>query len=108
MATSDYLKRCKELQQQNREAGKRTVYTSPTGSRLIDHAERLEQRIAELEADRVEVRRLVADYMHSEGCSCCRGHDHDQDAEKLALMLDVELYEDGSGANFAAYRTLDK
>lgn len=50
MATSDYLKRCKQLRDENNAAGKRTVYTSPTGGRLIDHAERLEHEVERLKA----------------------------------------------------------
>jgi hypothetical protein len=52
-----------------------------------------------------EIRRAVADYMRSEGCSCCRGGDHDQHAEKLAKLLNVPEYDDGSGYDFARFQS---
>lgn len=56
--------------------------------------------------ERAEIRRLVADYMHSEGCGCCRDHEaHEKHAEALAKILKVRKYEDGSGYDFANYRT---
>jgi hypothetical protein len=55
---------------------------------------------------RVEIRRLVADYMRSEGCSCCRDTDaHEKHAEALAKVLGVKKYSDGSGYDFAQYRS---
>lgn len=56
--------------------------------------------------ERAEMRRLVADYMRSEGCSCCRDTEaHEKHAEALAKVLKVQKYDDGSGYNFARYRT---
>lgn len=52
------------------------------------------------------LRTAVADYMHSEGCSCCRGKNHEKHAERLGWLLDVPMYEDGSGYNFAQFRTV--
>ena len=46
------------------------------------------------------VRQAVADYIRSEGCSCCRSSDHDKHAEALAKLLDVPMYDDGSGYDF--------
>jgi len=51
------------------------------------------------------LRTAVADYMHSEGCSCCQGDDHDMHTEVLAKLLGVELYSDGSGYCFSPYKT---
>ena len=52
----------------------------------------------------IEIRQALADYMISEGCSCCQDCDaHDAAAEKLAKLLNVEPYEDGSGYNFYSY-----
>jgi len=51
------------------------------------------------------IRTAVADYMHSEGCSCCQGDDHDMHTEVLAKLLGVELYSDGSGYCFSPYKT---
>lgn len=48
-----------------------------------------------------ELRNAVADYMTSEGCSCCRDIEaHDRHTKRLAELLDVPMYEDGSGYNF--------
>jgi len=56
-----------------------------------------------------EVRRLVADYMASEGCSCCRSIDkHRENTEALGKLLKVKPYSDGSGFNFAPFRTPEK
>ena len=53
-----------------------------------------------------EIRRAVADYMYSEGCSCCRNIDsHEKHAERLGKLLEVSKYNDGSGRNFSKYRT---
>lgn len=57
-------------------------------------------------AERIALRRLIADYMRSEGCSCCRDTEaHEKHAEALAKALKVRKYEDGSGYDFAHYRT---
>lgn len=48
----------------------------------------------------VEVRRAVAKYIKSEGCSCCRGESHGEDEERLATLLEIPKYEDGSGYNW--------
>jgi hypothetical protein len=56
--------------------------------------------------ERSEIRRLIADYMRSEGCTCCRDEDaHEKHAEALAKALHVRKYGDGSGYDFAHYRT---
>lgn len=55
---------------------------------------------------RREVRRAVADYMHSEGCECCRDTDaHKEHAARLAKLLRVEPYSDSSGFDFHRFRT---
>ena len=51
------------------------------------------------------IRRAVADYMYTEGCGCCRSADHDQIRERLALLLEVPKYSDGSGRDFNQFRT---
>lgn len=56
-----------------------------------------------LKAFRAETRRTVANYMRSEGCSCCEGMEHDEDEERLAKLLNVPKYSDGSGYNFGKY-----
>ena len=49
------------------------------------------------------IREAVANYMLSEGCSCCQGIDHDEDGEVLAKLLNVKKYDDGSGYDFYSY-----
>lgn len=51
------------------------------------------------------LRQAVADYMRSEGCSCCQGDDHKAHTARLAILLDVPMYEDGSGFNFNQFAT---
>ena len=56
-----------------------------------------------------DLRQAVADYMESEGCSCCQDVDaHKKHKRRLAKMLKVEAYEDGSGFDFSKYRTKEK
>ena len=53
-----------------------------------------------------EIRRAVADYMGSEGGSCCRQmEEHDEHEEILGKLLEVPRYKDLSGRNFAKFRT---
>ena len=55
-----------------------------------------------------KVRQAVADYIASEGCSCCEGSDHDAHAAKLAELLDVPMYTDESGYDFYQFTTPKK
>lgn len=56
-----------------------------------------------------EIRKAVADYMRSEGCSCCRDTDaHELNAARLAKLLRVPCYPDGSGFDFQKYRTMSR
>ena len=52
------------------------------------------------------VRQAVADYMRSEGCSCCQDREEHKEHEKrLAKLLNVPEYEDGSGYSFEDFRS---
>ena len=54
------------------------------------------------------IRTAVADYMKSEGCSCCQNMEaHRRNKATLAKLLRVPKYEDGSGYDFARFRTDD-
>lgn len=54
--------------------------------------------------ERLEIKRLIADYMSSEGCSCCRDTEaHEKHAAALGKALKVKKYSDGSGYDFARY-----
>ncbi len=55
---------------------------------------------------KAELRKAVADYMGSEGCSCCRNtEEHELNAARLAKLLNVRKYPDGSGYDFSRYRS---
>lgn len=54
---------------------------------------------------RADLRQAIADYMASEGCSCCQGGSHDDDEAKLAKLLNVPRYDDDSGFDFYRYKT---
>lgn len=52
------------------------------------------------------LRQAVADYMRYEGCSCCRNQDEqDKVKAKLAGLLNVPMYDDGSGYDFNKFAT---
>jgi excinuclease UvrABC ATPase subunit len=53
------------------------------------------------------IREAVANYMASEGCSCCEGQNHREHAKKLAELLNVPMYEDESGYNFHQFKSKD-
>ena len=56
--------------------------------------------------ERNALRQAVADYMRSEGCSCCRDvADHEQHAARLAALLKVPRYKDGSGYDFGRFES---
>ncbi len=51
------------------------------------------------------IREAVADYMRSEGCSCCRDYEaHKEHTKRLALLLDVPPY-DESGFDFGKFES---
>lgn len=53
-----------------------------------------------------DVRRLVADYIGSEGCSCCEDASHKEEhLPALAKALGVPMYHDKSGYNFPRFKT---
>lgn len=55
---------------------------------------------------RAELRNAVADYIGSEGCSCCQNIDeHKQAEERVARLLNVPKYKDGSGYDFGKYKS---
>lgn len=56
--------------------------------------------------ERAALRRAVADYMASEGCSCCRNVEaHQEHKARLGKLLRVQKYADGSGYDFGRYET---
>jgi hypothetical protein len=58
----------------------------------------------ELSEFKKEIREAVADYMRSEGCSCCRDFEaHIEHKKRLGKLLNVSKYKDGSGYEFSKY-----
>ena len=56
-----------------------------------------------------DIRQALADYMRSEGCSCCRDNErHEANAKRLAKLLRVPKYKDGSGYDFTRFSTASK
>ena len=56
-----------------------------------------------------EIREAVANYIFSEGCSCCQNVEaHEEHKRRLAELLDVPEYSDGSGYDFSQFRTNQK
>ena len=50
------------------------------------------------------IREAIADYIASEGCSCCQDTPkHEAALRRLAILLDVPEYSDGSGYDFYRY-----
>ena len=53
-----------------------------------------------------KIRQALADYMRSEGCSCCENTTaHEESKERLAKLLDVPAYDDNSGYDFWQFVT---
>lgn len=53
-----------------------------------------------------QIRTAIADYMSSEGCSCCRDYEaHLEHQEVLGKLLEVPKYSDESGYDFSLFRT---
>ena len=53
-----------------------------------------------------KLREAVANYMYSEGCSCCQDVDaHREHKQYLAKLLNVDKYSDGSGFDFYKYKS---
>ena len=53
-----------------------------------------------------DIRQAVADYIATEGCSCCRDIDGHKDAmERLGKMIRMKKYSDGSGYDYSLYRS---
>lgn len=53
-----------------------------------------------------EIRTALADYIATEGCSCCRDNEgHDKAMDRLGKLLRMRKYKDGSGYDHSLYRT---
>lgn len=49
------------------------------------------------------IRKAIANYMRSEGCSCCEGQDHEENEKVIAKLLGVPMYDDKSGYDFSKF-----
>jgi len=72
----------------------------------------LESELSRLKEDKEdeeepsEIREAVANYMYSEGCSCCQDVDaHAEHKKRLAELLNVPAWDDDSGYNFSQFKT---
>ena len=55
-----------------------------------------------------QIRQALADYIRSEGCSCCQDREvHMKAAARLGKLLRVPHYEDGSGYDFHGFAGKD-
>ena len=53
------------------------------------------------EEERNHIRQAVANYIKSEGCSCCQNIETHKEAKRiLAGLLNVPMYDDASGYDF--------
>ncbi len=53
-----------------------------------------------------ELRQAIADYIRSEGCGCCSDYEGHKTAKvRIAELLDVPMYKDGSGYDFKQFET---
>lgn len=53
-----------------------------------------------------DVRQAVADYIATEGCSCCQDVDgHKAAMERLGKLIRMKKYSDGSGFDYGLYRS---
>ena len=56
-----------------------------------------------------KIRQAVANYMYSEGCSCCRNIDsHAEAKEILGKLLRIQKFKDKSGYDFYRYVSKEK
>lgn len=61
--------------------------------------------MAERKSWKAEVRAAFAEYVYTEGCSCCRSDpEHDIAKSTLGRLLGVRKYADRSGYDFYRYR----
>jgi len=55
---------------------------------------------------RDQLRVAVADYMYSEGCSCCQNEElHREDTKLLGELLDVPKFAESDVPNFRMFRS---
>ena len=64
------------------------------------------EAMSEIAKFKKEIRIAISDYMRAEGCSCCRNiDDHAEAKKRIARLLRVRKYPDGSGYDFTKYQT---
>ena len=56
-----------------------------------------------------QIRTALADYIASEGCSCCQDRDgHTEAMDRLGKLLKMKKYSDKSGYDYSRYKTVKK
>ena len=66
----------------------------------------LDTKIKKLFLLKKDIRETIANYMQSEGCDCCRDSEkHNESKKRLAKLLSVPQYSDGSGYDFNKFAT---
>lgn len=90
-ANHQYRKRLEELE------------SPPTTACKTDETEK-NIKMSEKKVGIEEIRQAIADYMCSEGCSCCRDiRAHEINEKRIAELLEVPKYDDGSGYDFTLF-----
>ena len=64
---------------------------------------RIDRIEAALERERAEVRFAVAQFIRSEGCSCCESSDHEEHENMLARLVGAARYDDDSGWDWSPF-----
>jgi Fe-S oxidoreductase len=55
-----------------------------------------------------KIREALADYMATEGCTCCQNIEaHTEAAKRLGKLLGIPTYTDGSGIDFWQFRSYE-
>lgn len=53
-----------------------------------------------------QLRAAIADYISTEGCSCCRDSEgHDEAMGRIGKLLNMKKYSDKSGYDYSVYKT---
>lgn len=73
---------------------------------MVTHNKRLSKGSLKMAKFKEQIRQAIADYMATEGCSCCQDTDgHNEVKKKLAKMLNVPMYSDKSGYDFYKFKS---
>jgi hypothetical protein len=105
---------CKDRWDMNKPHNERSIYREESNKVTFarqDHESMLKKitdlpESSETEALISEIRTAFADYLASEGCSCCQDKPkHDIALDKIGKLLQMQKYEDGSGYDYGKYQS---